>query len=134
MAHPVVLFDGVCNLCNGSVQWIIARDPAAFFHFAPLQSDAARRLLAEVGRAAPVGDPETILLVEHGRVFERSTAALRIARRLRGPARWLAAFLIVPAPIRDACYRFIARHRYRWFGRREECRLPTPELSSRFEG
>ena len=134
MAHPVVLFDGVCNLCNASVQWIIARDPAAFFHFAPLQSDAARRLLAEVGRAAPVGDPETILLVEHGRVFERSTAALRIARRLRGPARWLAAFLIVPAPIRDACYRFIARHRYRWFGRREECRLPTPELSSRFEG
>ena len=127
MTHPVVLFDGVCNLCNRAVQFIIRRDPAGTFHFASLQSDAARTL---VGPRATALD--TFLLWEEGNVYDRSTAALRVARRLRGPVRLLTVFVVVPRPIRNAVYNLIARRRYQWFGRREECMVPTPELRARF--
>ena len=129
---PTVLFDGVCNLCNASVQYIIDRDPSAVFRFASLQSEAGRRVLEAVGAALPEGDPESVLLVEDGRLYERSDAALRIARRLTGPVRLAAAFLLVPHVLRDPLYRFVARNRYRWFGKSESCRLPTPELRGRF--
>ena len=128
--HAVVLFDGVCNLCNGAVNFIIDRDPDAYFRFAPLQSDVAQRLLTETDAADATLD--TIVLVEDGTAYVRSTAALRIARRLSGPWPLLYAFLVVPRPLRDAVYDWIAEHRYRWFGRREECRLPTPDLKDRF--
>lgn len=128
----VVLFDGVCNLCNASVQFILDRDPQARFRFASLQSDAAKRLLSTRGLALPEGDPESVMLVEGDRVYSHSDAALRIARGLRGVWKALVAFLIVPRFIRDAVYRFIARNRYRWFGRTEECRIPTPALRARF--
>lgn len=128
---PIVLFDGVCNLCNGAVNFIIDRDPDARFRFAPLQSEAGAGLLAAHGRAFD-GAPETIYLVENGRIYERSTAALRIARRLRGGWALAYAFVAVPRPLRDLAYRFVARHRYRWFGRTEACRRPTPELRARF--
>ncbi len=129
---PVVLFDGVCNLCNGSVQFILDRDPAERFRFAALQSDAARRLLIALGRPAPTGEPDSVVLVENGQVWERTDAALRIARSLRGLWRLFAVFLLVPRPLRDAVYRWVARHRYRWFGRTESCRVPTPALRARF--
>jgi predicted DCC family thiol-disulfide oxidoreductase YuxK len=125
-----ILFDGVCNLCNGSVRFIIARDPAARFRFAPLQSAAADALLREAGAVVPL--PDSMVLVQDGRVFVRSDAALRVARGLRFP--WPLAYgcIIVPRFIRDRVYDFIAAHRYRWFGRREHCMIPTPDLERRF--
>ncbi len=124
----IVLFDGVCNLCNAAVNFIIDRDPRAVFHFAPLQSDIGQALT----RQWHLEHEDTIVLVEDGRCYVRSTAALRIARRLGGAWPLLSVLLAVPAPLRDAAYRFVARHRYRWFGTRDACRLPTPELRSRF--
>jgi predicted DCC family thiol-disulfide oxidoreductase YuxK len=127
----VVLFDGVCNFCNGTVRFIIDRDPAARFAFAPLQSEVGRELLSKHGYAAAV-DPDTVLLVEDGHVYDRSTAALRIARGLRGPTRLLSAFVIVPRFLRDAFYRLVAKNRYRWFGKSEQCMVPSPAVRSRF--
>ena len=128
--HAVVLFDGVCNLCNGSVRFIVARDPAARFRFAGLESEAARRLLGESLISGPL--PDSVALIEHRRVYTRSTAALRIARRLRFPWPLLGALMVVPRPLRDLIYDLIARHRYPWFGKRDACMLPTPELRTRF--
>jgi len=125
-----ILFDGVCNLCNASVLFVVDRDPEARFTFAALQSDEARRLLAERGYQG--ADLSTVLLVEGERVYERSTAALRVARHLSGAWPVLYAFLVVPRPVRDAVYAWVARNRYRWFGKEDACRVPTPELRARF--
>ena len=127
---PVILFDGVCNLCNGFVQFVIRRDRAGRFRFASLQSAEGQALLAAHGLPAPT-EPESIVLIENGRAYSHSGAVLRLARHLPG-WRWLAAFRVVPRPLRDAAYRWVARHRYRWFGRQEACLLPTPELKARF--
>lgn len=130
---PIILFDGHCNLCSGAVRFVIGRDPRAQFRFASLQSEAARRLCAEAGIAAPIAAaPDSIVLIAEGRALERSDAALAIAGRLGFPWRLLAALRIVPRPIRDAGYRFVARNRYRWFGRTDACMVPTPELRARF--
>ncbi|MCP3144726.1 thiol-disulfide oxidoreductase DCC family protein [Pyxidicoccus xibeiensis] len=127
----VVLFDGVCNLCNGAVNFIIDRDPTARFRFAALQSAQAATLLAPLGRV-PEAEPNSFILVEGGRVYERSTAALRVARKLPGAWKLFYAFVVIPTPIRDAVYKLIARNRYRWFGKADACRMPTPELRARF--
>ena len=108
----------------------IDRDPRGRFRFAALQSTAGRRLLAQAGRAEH--DLDGVVLIAGDRVFDRSTAALRIARGLGGAWPLLAIFLAVPRPLRDAVYDWIARNRYRWFGREESCRVPTPELRARF--
>lgn len=129
--HPVVLFDGVCNLCNGSVQFILRHDPEGRFRFAALQSEAGRRLLAHKG-IDPSRLDSLVLLDAEGRCSVQSAAALQIARQLRGWPRLAAPLILVPRPIRDGVYRFVARRRYRWFGRRESCWLPTPELRQRF--
>ena len=131
-AQALVLFDGVCNFCNASVHFIVDRDPARRFRFAALQSAAGAAALRAQGRAPAAGDPDSIVLIEGGRVYERSAAALRIARHLRFPWPLLYAFVVVPRPLRDLVYRLIARNRYRWFGRTEECRVPTPALRERF--
>jgi len=128
--NNVVLFDGVCNLCNGTVQFIIARDPGAKFRFAALESEAAQRVLRECGVSGSL--PDSVALIEQGQLYTRSTAALRIARRLRFPWPLIFALVIVPRPLRDRVYDWIARHRYRWFGKRDACMLPTPELRTRF--
>ncbi|HEU4410365.1 MAG TPA: DCC1-like thiol-disulfide oxidoreductase family protein [Polyangiaceae bacterium] len=128
----IVLFDGVCNFCNAGVNFIIDRDPGGHFQFAPLQSELARQLLIERGIEPARGDPESMVLLEGERVSMRSTAALRIARRLAGPVRLAYALIVVPALLRDALYRLVARHRYRLFGRSDACRVPTPELRARF--
>jgi predicted DCC family thiol-disulfide oxidoreductase YuxK len=125
--HPVVLFDGVCNLCNGSVVFIIRNDPRGVLRFAPLQSEQADRLLG--GRTPP---RDSVVLVENGRVYTRSEAVLRIARLLRQPWPLLSGLIVLPAGVRDWLYDWIARNRYRWFGKREACMMPTPELRSRF--
>ena len=125
----VILFDGVCNLCNGAVQFVIARDPAARFGFAALQSPVAERL---IGSARSGSRLDSIVLLEDGRVWTQSTAALRIARQLRFP--WPAAYamIVVPRPLRDWIYNLVARNRYKWFGERETCMVPTPALRARF--
>jgi predicted DCC family thiol-disulfide oxidoreductase YuxK len=128
--HPIVLFDGVCNLCSGSVQFILKRDPQARFRFASLQSEAGRSLMTEHGL-----NPDalsSVVVIEDGRAFQESSAALRIARHLPGAWKLLRVFAVIPRPIRDAVYRLIARNRYRWFGKTEACWLPTPELRARF--
>ena len=127
--ESVILFDGVCNLCNAWVQFVINRDPRARFVFAPLGGDVANELLRE--RSAQMGS-DSIILIEKGAIYDQSTAVLRIARRLSGAWPLAAAFLIVPKGLRDAVYRLIARNRYRWFGRRDVCMVPTPELKARF--
>lgn len=125
-----ILFDGVCNLCNGFVQFVIARDPAAHFRFAALSSPAAARLLEEAGVRQPL--PDTIILIDDGRVYFRSDAPLRIARGLTFPWPLASAFVVVPRFIRDRVYDFIAARRYRWFGKRDFCMVPTPDSTARF--
>ena len=126
----VVLFDGVCNLCNGTVDFILSRDPAGYFRFAPLQSYPARPLLAHCN--LPPSFLDNIVLIEDDAGYVRSTAALRIARHLSWPWPLLYAAIAIPRPIRDVIYDWVARNRYRWFGKRESCRMPTPEQIGRF--
>jgi predicted DCC family thiol-disulfide oxidoreductase YuxK len=126
---PVILFDGVCNLCNGAVRFIIRRDRYGRFRFAPLQSKAAESLLRAAG-AGPL--PDSMVLIADGRLHTQSGAVLRIARGLGGLWPLAYAFMIVPRPLRDWTYRIVARNRYRWFGRRDSCMMPTPELNARF--
>ncbi len=128
--EPILLFDGVCNLCNAAVQWVLKRDRSNVFRFAALQSETGRTLLQRAGLSADNFD--TVVLVEDDRVFTRSDAALEVARRLGGWWPALAVFKLVPRFIRDGVYNWVARHRYRWFGRREACMLPRPEWKERF--
>lgn len=125
-----ILVDGVCNLCNGFVQFVIKRDPQARFRFGALSSDAARKVLEEAGVRGPI--PDSIVLVQDGRVYFRSDAPLRIARELTFPWPLFAVFAVVPRFVRDRVYDFIAARRYRWFGRRDVCMIPTPGLNDRF--
>ncbi len=127
---PVILFDGVCNLCNATVLFIVDRDPKGLFRFAALQSAAGAHVLASQANA--VRDVDSIVLVDGHGVWTESDAALRIAVALGWPWRAAGAFRVLPRQFRDAVYRWIARNRYRWFGRRDACRLPTPELRGRF--
>ncbi|MFL6196629.1 MAG: thiol-disulfide oxidoreductase DCC family protein [Thermoanaerobaculia bacterium] len=130
--HPIVLFDGVCNLCSTSVQFILRRDPAGRFRFASLQSPAGQELQARFGMDPAALD--SVILVEGDRWYKESDAALRIARGLKGAWKLLTVLRLIPRPLRDAAYRLIARNRYRWFGKTEVCWLPTPELRGRFLG
>jgi predicted DCC family thiol-disulfide oxidoreductase YuxK len=125
----ILLFDGVCNLCNGWVRFVIRNDPLSRVRFAPLQSETGQWLLA-AHRLPLTG--ESLVLIEEGKAFTASDAALRVARSLAAPWPIFALFLAVPRPIRDAVYRWVARNRYRWFGRRDECMVPTPEQRRRF--
>ena len=115
------------------MRFVIDRDPRARFRFAALQSDAARRACAAAGHAAPLAsDPDSVIVITAGRVLERSDAALAVAAALPFPWPLLGAFRVLPRPARDAVYRIVARNRYRWFGKRESCMVPTPELRARF--
>lgn len=125
----VVLFDGVCNLCNGVVRWIFARDPEGIFRFAPLQGDFARQQLEAIGSRPSL---DSIVLIVDGKAFVCSDAVLGIASRLRPPWRWMATLGRVPRPLRDFVYRCVARSRYRLWGKREACTMPPPGLRERF--
>lgn len=128
--RPIILFDGVCNLCHRGVRFILKRDRAARFDFAALQSSVGRALVARCGL-----DPEaveTMVLIEDGQRWVRSDAVLRVARHLGAPWRWTACLLVLPAGLRDVPYRMIAAGRFRLFGRRAACDLPSPADRSRF--
>ncbi len=126
----VVLFDGVCNLCCRGVHFIVRRDPARRFRFAPLQSPAARRILEELGQEQAEGG--SIVLVVDASFHMQSDAALRIAAGLRWPWPALCVLALVPRFIRDRVYMAVANNRYRWFGRRPECFIPAPEIEDLF--
>lgn len=132
MAESIVLFDGVCNLCNASVQFIIKRDNDKRFKFASLQSDFAKQLFREKGFDTLGID--SIVLFEDGKFAVRSTAALKIARNLDGLWFLFYGFIILPAFLRDIVYDFIARNRYKWFGRKDSCAVPGPGMMDRFLG
>ncbi len=127
--NAIVLFDGVCNFCNYSVNFIIRRDHTRKFKFASLESAAGKEFLKKYG----VGDgTDSIVLIDGGEAYTYSTAALRIARELGGAMSLLYGFIIVPRPIRDFFYRLFARNRYRLFGKKEVCMVPTQEVRERF--
>lgn len=133
MAYPnsnIILFDGVCNLCNGFVQFIIRRDPEGIFRFASLQSEAARRLLTDHGYS---GYPlESVVFIQNGKTYEMSAAVLQIFKTLGGLWQVFSIFRIVPEGFRNKIYRFIARRRYHWFGKKAACMVPTPRWQQRF--
>ena len=127
---PVILFDGVCNLCNASVQFIIKKDSKKNFMFSSLQSDAAQAILLQYNLENL--DFDTIILLEDGIIYDRSTAILKIARKLSGFTKLSYVFIIVPKFIRDFVYKIISKNRYKWFGKRDMCMIPTEELKLRF--
>lgn len=126
---PIVLFDGVCNFCNGAVNFIIQHDPEKKFHFAALQSEIGKELRAKFSIPE---DVDSIILIEGDKMYLHSTAGLRLAKHLGGIWALGYAAIIVPAFIRDWCYRLFAKYRYRLFGRQEACMLPTPDVRDRF--
>ena len=130
--HPVLLFDGVCNLCNGVVQFIIPRDPAGRIRFAPLQSETGKALLS--GHGLPPGQLDSVVLVEDGEVYRKSAAAIRLAELLGWPYRLAAVGKLLPEAVRDALYDLVAEYRYDVFGRKDRCMIPDEDVSDRFLG
>jgi predicted DCC family thiol-disulfide oxidoreductase YuxK len=127
--QPVAFFDGICNLCDGAVNFLIDHDPRAVLKFAPLQGSTFAALVETHPELAGI---DSFVLWDAPRVYTRSSAGLHIAMALGWPWRALAVLLVIPRPLRDAVYDFVAQRRYRWYGRRESCRMPTPELRARF--
>ncbi len=126
----IILFDGVCNLCNNSINFVIRNDKANHFLFAPLQSAAAKKL--EQQYQLDLSAMSSFVLIENDRVYYRSTAALRVLRRLPLPWKLGYGFIIVPSFLRNGIYNWIARNRYRWFGKQDACMIPTPALMAKF--
>jgi predicted DCC family thiol-disulfide oxidoreductase YuxK len=127
---PVVLFDGVCNLCNAGVRFVLRRDPSGIFRFAAQQSPVGQAMIAKYISGSP--PPSSVILFAGDGVYTESTAMLEICARLGPPWSWLAILRIIPRRLRDACYGFVVRHRYQWFGRTDQCQVPSAEMKSRF--
>lgn len=130
MNHTIIIFDGVCNFCNASVNFIMKQDKKQVFRFTSNQNEVGQNLLMQYNRNPE--KVETIYLIEEGICYEKSTAALRIAKQLSFPFYLAYPALIIPAFIRDFIYDFIARNRYKWFGKKETCRIPSPAERERF--
>lgn len=128
--NKIILFDGVCNLCNGAITFIIKREKKNQFKFATLQSEVAEKLLASYPSENKILD--SMVLIDDGKKFTKSSAALRIARYLSGAYPLLYGFMIIPKFIRDWVYSIVAKNRYKWFGKKDECMIPTPELKKKF--
>lgn len=130
-SKKIVLFDGVCNLCNGAIQFIIKRDNSDIFRYAALQSDIGKQLVSE--RNIDISKVDSIILIDPGVVYYiKSTAALEIGKRLKGCRTISSVLLWFPSTLRDIVYDFIARNRYQWYGKKEECMVPSPELKAKF--
>lgn len=128
--HPVILFDGVCNLCNSVVQFVIKHDRKKQFRFASLQSEFGKNVMERFG--LPADELNSFILLENKNIYTRSTAALRVAKELNNGLSLLYGFIIVPPFIRNAVYSWVAHNRYKWFGKKEACWIPTPELKDLF--
>lgn len=128
--YPIILFDGICNFCNAAVNFTIKKDKKKQIKFAAFQSEAGRKILLQYG--LPADDLRSFIFIEHGKVYTRSTAALRVCKYLNGAWPLCYALLIIPGFIRNAAYDLIARNRYKWFGAKENCMMPTPDIKARF--
>ena len=129
----IILFDGVCNLCNGAIQFVIKRDKKDVFRYAALQSGIGQQMISERGIDTSITD--SIILVEPGvAYYTKSEAALEIAREFGGLWPLFQIFKWMPATLRDLVYDFVARNRYSWFGKKDQCMIPTPELQAKFLG
>ena len=126
----ILLFDGVCNFCDASVQFIMRRDHRQIFRYAAIQSDIGQALLTHFG--LPTDQISTVVLIENGQIWTQSDAGLRVARHLNGAWPIAYVFKYIPRFIRDAAYRLLARNRYRWFGQKDACRIPTPQERAMF--
>ncbi len=126
----IILFDGICNLCNASVQFILKRDPKEQFLFASLQSDAAKNILLQYNCKKNTMD--SILLIEGGKVYEKSSAVLKICPHLKWPWRMFSVAAYLPVSFRDKLYEFIAKNRYQWFGKKDSCIMMIPSYKNRF--
>lgn len=126
----IILFDGVCNLCNSSVNFVIKRDKQSVFKFATLQSEIAQKILTN-NNLSPT-DFSSFVFIENGKVYIRSTAALKVCNYLKGLWPLMYGFIIIPKRIRDGIYNWISKNRYRWFGKKEVCMIPTPDIKARF--
>ena len=128
--NPIILFDGICNFCNGAINFVLKQDKRGIFRFAPLQSEVGQELLQQYH--LPAEEFESFVLIENGKVYKKSAASLRVLNKL--PWYWKEAQIlrIIPTAFRDAIYDFIARNRYKWFGRKDQCMIPSPEMRSRF--
>ncbi len=128
--QAVIFFDGVCNLCNGAVQFVLERDQEKYFKFSSLQSEYAKATIS--AQYLALNTQGTFVLMEDGVIYTRSTAVLRVVKKLGGVWSLFYSFIVVPKSIRDGLYNYIGKNRYKWFGKRESCWVPTPELSERF--
>ncbi|MGI9036126.1 MAG: thiol-disulfide oxidoreductase DCC family protein [Pyrinomonadaceae bacterium] len=128
--NAIILFDGVCNFCSGAVNFIIERDKKNRFKFAPLQSETGQKLLDEYN--IDKTETDSVVLIERGKAYTHSTAALRIAKGLGGAWFLLYAFIVVPKFVRDFFYKLFAKNRYKLFGKKDACMMPTPEIRARF--
>ena len=128
--HPTLLFDGICNYCNAMVNFIIRQDKKKVFRFAALQSDAGQKVLNEF--KLPQNNFDSFILVENNKIYQRSDAALRLYNKLPWYWKWTQIFWIFPKIIRDGVYSVIARNRYKWFGKKDQCMVPAPEVKERF--
>ena len=128
--QPLVLFDGVCNLCNSSVQYVIKHDRYNKFKFASLQSDAAKEILLQFN--VNNSDLNSIILIDNNKIFKKSLAVLRLLKILGGVYTLLYIFIIIPKPLRDWVYDYIAKNRYKWYGKKDSCMIPTKELKNKF--
>jgi len=129
--YAIILFDGVCNLCNGFVQFVIKNDRQGYFKFAALQSEAGKSLLSKL-HPNHNNLPDSVILIENQEVYFKSEAAVRIFSKLKGPVKYLAYSKFLPLWIRDKVYDFVARNRYSWFGKKNSCVVPGPDVQSRF--
>ncbi|HLG04209.1 MAG TPA: DCC1-like thiol-disulfide oxidoreductase family protein [Bacteroidia bacterium] len=128
--HAVIFFDGVCNFCNGCVNFIIRKDKKDYFRFAPLQSPMGQKVLRENDLEST--HLQSMILQENGKLYKKTTAALRIARKLGGFYSLLYPFILIPPFIRDVVYHVIAKYRYRWWGKKDACMIPSPEIKNKF--
>ncbi|TXL63697.1 thiol-disulfide oxidoreductase DCC family protein [Cerasibacillus terrae] len=129
MEHPIILFDGQCHFCDQSVQFIIKHDAKGFFKFASQQGEIGQELLNAYEVPEEI---DSIILLNNDKYYIKSSAALRICFHLTGGWKLFSVFLIIPSPVRDFFYNIIAQNRYRWFGKKESCQLPTKEIRKRF--
>lgn len=128
--NGIILFDGVCNFCNNSINLVIRKDKRDYFSFAPLQSEAGKILTQKFN--IDTSKTDSVLLIENDTLYSKSTAALRIARKMSGLFPLCYALIIIPKFLRDSIYDYIAKRRYKWFGKKESCMVPTPEIRKKF--
>ncbi len=127
--NPIVLFDGECQFCDSSVQFIIKHDAKELFYFASLKSEVGKELLVKYAVSSEI---DSIVLIENNKAYVKSIAVLRIGRQLRGVLKCLYIFKFVPTSVRDFAYDLIAKNRYKWFGKKDSCKLPPPSIRKRF--